>query len=170
MDRFETVFYIVGVKDQPNIQVTNDEVQRSLWQTPKELLENIEAGESWLPPPQMYELSRLTNEPDIDKIIPFAKERGINSPTTLIFPLHFHAKDGIIHCYPGDDFYPKKPNYSTTEHDLQQFAEKTCEECRKMATNLHRLELKSLQEVEIWQNVKLPDNHLSPQILQKPKL
>lgn len=28
--RFETVFYMVGVNDQPNIQVTNNEVERSL--------------------------------------------------------------------------------------------------------------------------------------------
>lgn len=28
--RFETVFYIVGVNNQPDIQVTNDEVQQSL--------------------------------------------------------------------------------------------------------------------------------------------
>lgn len=118
----------------------------------------------------MYELSRLNNEPDIEKIIPFAKERGINSPTTLIFPLHFHAKDGIVHCYPGDDFYPQQPNYIDTEHNLEQFAEKTCEECRKMASNLHRLELKSMQDIEIWLNVKLPDNHLSPQTSHKPKL
>lgn len=28
--RFETVFYLVGVNNQPDIQVTNDEVQQSL--------------------------------------------------------------------------------------------------------------------------------------------
>lgn len=51
-----------------------------------------------------------------------------------------------------------------------RYAEKTCDECRQMAENLHRIELKSLQNVEIWHNVKLPDNHLSPQTTPKPKL
>lgn len=91
------------------------------WLTPKELLDYNKSGENWLPPPQLYESSRLNNEPDIDKIIPFAKERGMNEPTTLIFPLHFHTKDGIIHCYPGDDFYPEIPNYIATEHDLEKY-------------------------------------------------
>ncbi|XP_031623758.1 nucleoside diphosphate-linked moiety X motif 19-like [Contarinia nasturtii] len=168
--RFETVFYVVGVTDQPNIQVTNDEVQRSLWLTPKELLDSNKSGENWLPPPQMYESSRLNNEPDIDKVIPFAKERGMNAPTTLIFPMHYHTKDGIIHCYPGDDFYPKNPNLEATEHNLEQYADKTCDECRETAKNLHRLELKSLQNFAIWHNVNLPDNHICPQSKTKPKL
>lgn len=123
-----------------------------------------------MPPPQFYELSRLSNESDIDKTIAFAKERGMNAPSTLIFPMHYHTKDGIIHCYPGDDFYPKNPNYSTTEHDLQQYADKTCDECRQLASNLHRAEIKSLQSAKIWHNVKLPDNHLSPQTTHIPKL
>lgn len=93
----------------------------------------------------------------------------MNAPTTLIFPIHYPTKDGIIHCYPGDDFYPKTPNYSATEHDLDQYIDKTCDECRQMAANLHRIDLKSLQNVTIWQNVKLPDNHLSPQASSKPK-
>lgn len=94
----------------------------------------------------------------------------MNAPTSLIFPLHYHTKDGVIHCFPGDDFYPKKPNYTATEHNLEQYADKTCSECREMAANLHRIELKSLQNVEIWHNVKLPDNHISPQSGAKPKL
>lgn len=123
-----------------------------------------------MPPPQLYESSRLNNEPDIDKIIPFAKERAMNAPTTLIFPMHYQTKDGIIHCYPGDDFYPKIPNYTTTEHNFFEYANKTCDECRKMAKNLHRIELKSLQNFAIWHNVKLPDKHISPQTVTKPKL
>lgn len=84
-----------------------------------------------------------------------------------LYPLFI---DGIIHCYPGDSFYPNNPNYTATEHDLEQYAEKTCEECRKMSDNLHRIELKSLQNAEIWHNVELPDNHISPQTTPKPKL
>lgn len=84
--------------------------------------------------------------------------------------MHYHTKDGIIHCYPGDDFYPKNPNYTTTEHDLDKYAEKTCEECREEAKNLHRIELMSLQNFAIWHNVNLPDNHISPQPIAKPKL
>lgn len=107
---------------------------------------------------------------DINEIIPFAKDRGMNSPTTLMFPLHYHVNDGIVHCYPGDDFYPKKPNFFSTEHDLNQYADKTCDECRQLASNLHRMELNSMPDPQIWHNVNLPDNHLNPQTTHKSKL
>lgn len=137
------------------------------WQTPDQLLEHIKTGESWLPPPQIYELSRLRNEQDIDKLLSFAKHRSMNSPTTLLFPVQYQTKDGIVSCYPGDDLYPEQPNYSTTEHDVNQYKDKSCDECRQSASNLHRLEQKSLSDAKIWQNVKLPDNHLSAQTLEQ---
>lgn len=96
----------------------------------------------------------------------------MNSPTTLIFPVQYQTSDGIINCYPGDDLYPKNPNYSTTEHNLNEYEGKSCEECRQMASNLHRTEQKSLSDFQIWQTFELPDNHLSAQAQKnhKPKL
>lgn len=76
----------------------------------------------------------------------------------------------MIHCYPGDDFYPKNPNYSTTEHDLELYADKTCEECREMAKNLHRAELKSIQNVKIWHTIESSDQHINPQKPHTSKL
>lgn len=138
--------------------------------TPAALLEMNKSKEIWLPPPQLYELSRLSNELNIDEVVQFARQRDINSTTTLIFPIHFHTSDGLIACYPGDDFYPKNPNYFTTEHDLEKYANKTCDECRKMAINLNRAESKSLQDVQIWHTIESTDNHLSPQKLPSCKL
>lgn len=132
------------------------------WHSPDELLRLNKSGKIWLPAPQLYELARLNSESNIDKLVSFAKTRGQNSPTTLIFPIHFQTSDGLIHCYPGDDFYPKDPDYNKTTHNLEQYATKTCAECRAMATNLHRAELKSINDVEIWQNIGNFDNHLSP--------
>lgn len=94
----------------------------------------------------------------------------MNLPTTLMFPMHYPAKDGIVHCYPGDDFYPKTPNFFNTEHDTDKYVDKTCDECRELASNLHRLELTEMPDAKLWQNVKLPDNHLNPQTMHKSKL
>lgn len=144
------------------------------WETPTKILDQSRKVDTvdtiWLPPPQFYELSRLSHEPDIEQIIPFAKERGINSTTTLIFPIQYYAFDGVINCYPGDDLYPKNPNYVITEHNVEEYASKTCEECRQLAQNLHRSEIKSLNDVQILQNIKSPDNHLSPQKSHSSKL
>lgn len=157
------MFYLVGVNDQPNIKAANNEVDQSLWETPHQLIEHIKTGDSWLPIPQIYELSRLRNEPDINKLLPFARHRGINSPTTLLFPIQYFVKDGVISCYPGDDLYPKEPSYSTTEHNVDQFKDKSCDECRQNASKLHRAEEKSLSDIQILQNIKLSDNHLCAQ-------
>lgn len=116
-----------------------------------------------MPPPQLYEISRLSKGPNFDELLAFAKTRGTNSPTTLIFPIHFRTSDGLIHCYPGDDFYPANPDYNKTTHNLEQYADKTCAECRAMANNLHRAELKSINNVDIWQNIGNFDDHLSPE-------
>lgn len=129
----------------------------------------MKSGESWLLPPQIYELSRLKKESDIDKLLPFARERGIYSSTTLMFPILYQMSDGLVICYPGDELYPNKPNYTITEHNVNQFEDKTCDECRKKVSNLHRTELKSLSNVLIWQNVELPDNHLNAQTQESYK-
>lgn len=112
-------------------------------------------------PPQLYELTRLSIEPDIDKLLPFAKQRTMNASTTLFFPIHYQTTNGLISCFPGDDFYPKKPNFVTTAHNLEEYADKTCEDCREMVNNLHRLEIKSPTDVKIWCTIHPADGHIA---------
>lgn len=142
----------------------------SQWQTPVELLNQSQGSEVWLPPPQFYELSRLNNETDINRIIPFAKERGQNAPTTLMFPIPYFTTDGIVNCYPGDDFYPAQPDYKATAHNPAEHADKSCEQFRAMARNLHRAEMESAQPARILHNIQLADNHIGPQTHESAKL
>lgn len=55
----------------------------------------------WLPPPQCYELLRLCQINDIDKVVDFAKLRN-KEGITLQFPIYFEATDGAIFAYPGE--------------------------------------------------------------------
>lgn len=55
----------------------------------------------WLPAPQCYELLRLCQINDIDKVIDFAKSRN-NEGITLQYPIYYIANDGSIFVYPGE--------------------------------------------------------------------
>lgn len=59
------------------------------------------ANEIWLPPPQYYELSRLCQINDIDKVVEFAKARN-NEGITLHYPIYYEATDGAVLAYPGE--------------------------------------------------------------------
>jgi len=54
----------------------------------------------WLPPPQCYELLRLCQINDIDKVVDFAKSRN-NKGITVQYPIYYEATDGAIFAYPG---------------------------------------------------------------------
>lgn len=64
----------------------------------------------WLPPPQYAELRRLTMVESIDTLVEIAKSRN-GLDMELGMPVQFKLKDGFIHVLPGDDLYPKVPNY-----------------------------------------------------------
>lgn len=83
-----------------------------------------------------------------------ARQRDQSKTTQWVFPIHYTVADGLIHCYPGDDFYPDKPDYEKTSHEVEKYSNKTCEECRSLAKNLHRAEVKSMSDIELHINVK----------------
>lgn len=115
----------------------------------------------WLPPPQKYELSRLSHIDDIEKIAKFAKWRN-QFGTTLIYPVQYLAKDKIMHVLPGDDLYPAAPNYLDKHSDMGKYEEKTAEEMRHETKNLHRSELDSLYKNYLKTNITPLDQHLCP--------
>lgn len=106
----------------------------------------------------------------MDRIVPFAKERSTNSDTTLMFPIPYFTNDGVVNCYPGDDFYPEHPDYSTTTHKPDQYASKSCEQFRSMAQKLHRSEMQSARPARILYNIQSSDNHINPQTIESAKL
>lgn len=77
------------------------------WHTPTELLEWYKTMNIWLPPPQFYEITRLSKETDIDKLLEFSKRRNLTCDTTIIFPLYFNTADGIVQLYPGAYSYDR---------------------------------------------------------------
>lgn len=171
MKRFAAAFFIVTLDGKPDISIQETEVTHSLWQTPEELIKSSFAKEFWLPPPQQYELSRLCNLPKIEDVANFSHERN-SKGITLMFPVQYKTKNGLLHVLPGDDIYPENPNYNETT-EFERFSEKTSEELR--SSRMNRAEMTSMMDVKFYSSVEPFNGHLNPKNFEgvveiKPKL
>ena len=57
--RFDTMFYMCILDDQPYIEHDEKETSDAVWSSPKQLLLNHARSKLWLAPPQGYEMARL---------------------------------------------------------------------------------------------------------------
>ena len=111
--------------------------------------------EIWLPPPQLIELSRLLNFPDLHKLKDFAIERA-RKGSTLILPVQYICTDGHVALIAGDDMYPSDPH-------LMEYRkiEKTMQDFRQNVKNVNRFEYVDMNDCTMLCNIEL-DGHLPP--------
>lgn len=165
MKRFEAAFFIVALDSKPDISIQETEVSDFLWKTPEELIKSHLAEEFWLPPPQLYELARLCNLPNINDVANFSHERNLKG-ITLTFPVQYRTKNGLLHVLPGDDIYPETPNFSEST-DFELFSDKTSEEMR--SSSMNRAEMTSMIDLNFKCNIEPFNGHLKPKIFNKNK-
>jgi len=158
--RFETVFFLVALNSLPPVYPESHEVQEFQWDSPDDILRLYDEKKLWLPPPQFTEIRRLSTIKSIDKLVEIAKGR-VGKTMELVMPMQYKTKDGLLHCLPGDDLYPEHPNYHESDHDIDQYADKTMEEMRAMAKNLCRSEQRDMFDVKFFTNVIPRDGHIS---------
>jgi len=154
--RFETAFFLVALNSIPPVYPETHEVQEFFWETPDEILRLYQEQKIWLPPPQFAEIRRLSTIGSIDKLIEIAKERN-GRDMQQIMPIQYKAKDGFLHVLPGDDLYHESPNYNESDHNVEEYAEKTLEEMRAMAKNLCRSEQRDFFDVKFVTNIQPAD-------------
>lgn len=141
----------------PDVILENNEAASFSWKTPMEFIEDYFNKELYLPPPQLYELSRLQNFPRLDELVNFARVRSAKG-ITLMLPVIQKCVDGTVSLMPGDDLYN-----SNTDKTNQINSEKiTIEQYRVEVKNLHRLEFFNNGRVFIQYNCALTDGHLPP--------
>lgn len=76
-------------------------------------------------------------------------------------PMQFKCKDGYLHVLPGDDLYPETPNYNESDHDIDEYSDKTFDEMRSIAKNLFRTEQRDMFDVKMIVNIKPLDGHIN---------
>lgn len=102
--RFDTMFYIICLDSIPQYRSDESEVSSIHWMTPKEVLMEQLKGSAFLAPPQVYELSRLSNFTQISQLKLFSLEReskGIERWCANVTGL----ADGALLALPGDDCF-----------------------------------------------------------------
>ncbi|XP_059615363.1 acyl-coenzyme A diphosphatase NUDT19-like [Phlebotomus argentipes] len=162
--RFNTAFFFVALPDQPQITAEDNEVQSSRWETPESILDRSRNREYFLPPPQHYELSKISHKKDIDDLAAFMRDRQKHG-LTLIFPYQFYLADAVLDVYPGDSLYPAEPSYTEITHDKDQYKDKTLDEMRKLFPKHHRNELlgdHSRIRCNMLVNIPPTNGHLCP--------
>lgn len=159
--RFETAFFIVALENLPAVIPEKTEVTDYMLNTPISFLKMFKNKEIILAPPQIYELSRLCEFSNMDKLIEFAKKRASNG-LTCIWPNVFQTKDGILHIYPGDDLYPENPNFIDQE-DFKKYMDKSFDELLINASNIHRMDMEKL---ELHINIEPLNGHVQIESLK----
>ncbi|XP_039969704.1 nucleoside diphosphate-linked moiety X motif 19-like isoform X2 [Bactrocera tryoni] len=157
IQRFETGFYLVAMENIPDVILESNEAASFSWKTPKEFIKDYFDQKLYLPPPQLYELSRLLNFPRLDELINFARVRS-SKGVTLMLPVIKKCADGTVSLMPGDDLYS-----SNTDETNQKNTETiTIEQYRSEVKNLHRIEYFNNGRFFIQLNRSLTDGHLPP--------
>ncbi|XP_054082294.1 acyl-coenzyme A diphosphatase NUDT19 isoform X2 [Zeugodacus cucurbitae] len=155
--RFETGFYLVAVEDTPGVILESNEAANFSWKTPMEFIRDYFNKELYLPPPQLYELSRLLNFSRLDELINFARVRS-SKGISLMLPVIQKCADGTVSLMPGDDLY----NNNIEETNKVNAETITIEQFRSDVKNLHRVEYFKNGSVFIQHNCSLTDGHLPP--------
>ena len=70
------------------------------WQSPVAILQEHHRQQSWLAPPQIYELSRLCRFADISELAKFAEQREQIGMARWL-PVRMNCTDGMITALPG---------------------------------------------------------------------
>ncbi|XP_014097457.1 acyl-coenzyme A diphosphatase NUDT19 isoform X3 [Bactrocera oleae] len=155
--RFQTCFYLVAMQNIPDVILERNEAASFSWKTPKEFIEDYFDQKLYLPPPQLYELSRLLNFACLDELVNFARVRSTKG-ITLMLPVIQKCADGTVSLMPGDDLY----SINTDETNQKNTETITIDQYRKRVKNLHRIEYFNNGRVFIQHNCSLNDGHLPP--------
>ncbi|KFM82169.1 Nucleoside diphosphate-linked moiety X motif 19, mitochondrial, partial [Stegodyphus mimosarum] len=137
--RYDTMFYVCCLEKQPDVVLDHSEVITLKWCTPQEMLEEHSTNAVFLAPPQVYELSRLIHFSSFQSLRNFAVTRSEKGVERWL-PVIITCKDGAISLLPGDEMYPRKPDY-LGKNPGPDYAV-TVDEMRKRHTGLHRMEVR----------------------------
>ncbi|XP_063585502.1 acyl-coenzyme A diphosphatase NUDT19-like [Penaeus indicus] len=157
--RFDTLFFITFLDTIPELNHDDKEISGIQISSLGSILRQWHNEDLWLPPPQLYEISRFLQFTHFDKMKCFAQERAKKGLEQYL-PVRVNTNSGVISVLPGDDLYPKTPDLYG-EEDMQSI-DSSQEELRQNAQCLHRLEFKSLYNCQIFMNISPRNGHVKP--------
>lgn len=151
--RFDTMFYVCCLDSIPASVCDDNELSKLEWLSPLEMLEEHIQKRAVLAPPQVYELSRISNINTIRQLKDFARRRQTEGTERWCARIT-GLKDGALLTLPGDECYDKQPEVNSKYLP-------TLEEIRMRAKTLNRIELRAPTMIAVC-NVRLDFKHLTP--------
>uniref|UniRef100_A0A8C3EY56 Nudix hydrolase 19 n=1 Tax=Chrysemys picta bellii TaxID=8478 RepID=A0A8C3EY56_CHRPI len=159
--RYDTAFYLCCLEERPpHTSQDEQEVTGFQWSTPPEAIELFKSQEIWFAPPQFYELCRLCNFTSLCDLHRFGSDRALEGCERWM-PVTLAASDGYIQLLPGDELYPKDPDY-TGEKKLFLSTDKKVEELMKEDSKLHRVVIQNLNNLTVHVNIQPKYKHINP--------
>uniref|UniRef100_A0A1B0BJG1 Nudix hydrolase domain-containing protein n=1 Tax=Glossina palpalis gambiensis TaxID=67801 RepID=A0A1B0BJG1_9MUSC len=155
--RFDTAFFMVALENVPELLIEPNEVKDYAWKTPLDFLKAYHRKECWLPPPQIYELSRCLNFNELSQIIAYARQHA-NKGSIVTLPVLYKCTDGQVSLLPGDQMYPTDPYLS----QCAIATDKSIEAFRSNVQHLHRIEFFGSHDVVIRMNIEPFVGHVRP--------
>ncbi|XP_075045304.1 acyl-coenzyme A diphosphatase NUDT19 [Mixophyes fleayi] len=139
--RYDTAFFICCLPSKPIATDDQKEVSGFKWWTPEEAIDEYRYQQTWIPPPQFYNLSRLCNFTTIKELQRFSLQRALEGCERWL-PVMVHVEDGMLHTLPGDELYPDDPDV-TGELQKMYSTDRTCEDIAREGGRLHRMLLQN---------------------------
>ncbi|KAL4235192.1 Nucleoside diphosphate-linked moiety X motif 19 [Mactra antiquata] len=138
--RYDTAFYLCVLDYIPHAVHCDKETSELEWtSTSGFLLKHKDPNHSLeLAPPQLVELSRILNFTDAEKLKHFAWKRS-EKRALLYYPITCFCADAVLMLYPGDDLYPKEPDFEGGNPPL--IFNMTADELRKKYPKMNRSEI-----------------------------
>ncbi|KAK3086639.1 hypothetical protein FSP39_021281 [Pinctada imbricata] len=158
--RYDTAFYICVLDHIPDAVQDNKETVHAQWASPDSLIADHFNEESFIAPPQVYELLRLFNFQDADKLHQFSVERT-SKRVNRYFPVQVNCTDGVAILYPGDEWYPENPDFEGEKETMVyngtvEEASKVC----KRRNRHHPIKPENVNPTDC--NIVMTDGHVSP--------
>ena len=159
--RFDTLFYITFQDVNLEANPDNQEVTSMQLTDPKTLLQHHIDGKLWLAPPQFWEISRMSNFTRFEDLKNFSAKRESRGCETWL-PVLKYCNNGYYSLYPGDDLYPKTPEYDSNLN-TEMSSDESVHDVKFKSKNLNRMLQLGLHDYSIQVNIEDPFGHLTPQ-------
>uniref|UniRef100_A0A914VB29 Uncharacterized protein n=1 Tax=Plectus sambesii TaxID=2011161 RepID=A0A914VB29_9BILA len=119
------------------------------WTSPVNILREGYYGSAPVPPPQVYELSRLARFETCGELAEFAAARAARAGMVRYCPQMVFTSDAVrVTLFPGDDHYELGTKENPPEMIEERKLDMSADELRMQASLLHRAEFRSLDGQE----------------------
>jgi len=157
--RFDTIFYSAFLDAMPSTMLDKVEVSDVQWKDPADILDQYEAKEQWLAPPQVFELCRLLNFTKQEELARFARFRQRKGLSTWL-PVWIKCSDGMLEVMPGDSMYPTDPDYEGSQ-GVQNYLG-SIEDSRMNSELMNRVEVQGSHECVVRVRGVEEHGHVTP--------